>query len=263
MGERVAEANDVLAPATPTLAGSLPLTGERTVPGVPAENYWFRRHEAAYRFVRPLVGGRVLEIGCGEGYGTAYLAAAGAGVVGIDYDRLTTAHASRTYPTARFVRGNLAALPVADGAVDAVVSLQVIEHVWDHAQFLAECRRALRPRGVLVLSTPNRLTFSPGRDRPTNLFHTHEFTSAELHGLVVRCGFRVSDKLGLTARTRLRELDQRHGGSFVDAQLGTAPDEWDETLRRDVASIAVNDFAVSADDVDGALDLLVVATPAD
>lgn len=261
MRDRIVDGDDTAQVDEPVLTESLPLTGERTVPGVPAENYWFRRHEAAYRFVRPLVRDRVLEIGCGEGYGTAYLAAAGAYVVGVDYDRLTTLHAARTYPGIGFVRGNLAALPVADRSADAVVSLQVIEHVWDHPQFLAECRRVLRPGGVLVVSTPNRLTFSPGRDTPTNLFHTHEFTATELGSLVVRCGFRVTDMLGLAAGTRLRQLDERYDGSFVAAQLANPPDEWPETLRQDVASVTVDDFVVSADDVDGSLDLLVVALP--
>src|SRR4051812_178134 len=72
----------------------LPLTGERTVPGIPAENYWFRRHEAAYEFALSHVRGRVLEVGCGEGYGTAVLATAADAVLGIDYDQLTIAHAT-------------------------------------------------------------------------------------------------------------------------------------------------------------------------
>src|SRR5690348_6634438 len=89
-------------------AGSLPLTGERTVPGIPEENYWFRRHEAAYEWLLPhVVGLRVLEVGCGEGYGTALLAGSAAAVIGLDYDALTAAHAASTYPQAFFVRGNL------------------------------------------------------------------------------------------------------------------------------------------------------------
>src|SRR5436305_4791224 len=93
-----------------TTAGPLPLTGERTVPGVPEENYWFRRHEVAYRFALPLVAGkRVLEVGCGEGYGTDLLATAAREVVGVDYDPLTVAHAGGTYRRPWFMRGNLAA----------------------------------------------------------------------------------------------------------------------------------------------------------
>ena len=62
------------------------------------------------------------------------------------------------------MRGNLAALPLAESTVDVVANLQVIEHLWDQEGFLAECRRVLRPGGRLLLTTPNRLTFSPGRD---------------------------------------------------------------------------------------------------
>ncbi|HEU5006762.1 MAG TPA: methyltransferase domain-containing protein [Jatrophihabitantaceae bacterium] len=244
-------------------AGSLPLTGERTVPGVPAENYWFRRHEAAYQFAVPLVAGRaVLEVGCGEGYGTALLAGSASRILGVDYDALTAAHAAATYPQARFVRGNLAALPVPSESVDVVATLQVIEHVWNHPEFVRECLRVLRPGGLLFVTTPNRLTFSPGLDEPVNPFHTKEFTAAELVELVIRCGFEIESVLGLHARERLRELDAAHGGSFVAAQLACAPDEWSDSLRTDVASVGVSDFAVLAadvHDVDQSLDLVVLA----
>jgi SAM-dependent methyltransferase len=244
-------------------AGSLPLTGERTVPGVPAENYWFRRHEAAYRFAAPYVTGRsVLEVGCGEGYGTALLAASATRILGVDYDALTAAHAAAAYPQARFVRANLAALPVPSESVDVVATLQVIEHVWNHPEFVRECLRVLRPGGLLVVTTPNRLTFSPGLDEPANPFHTKEFTAAELVELVTRCGFEVESVLGLHASERLRALDAAHGGSFVDAQLACAPDEWSERLWADVVSVGVGDFAVLAADVhevDESLDLVVLA----
>lgn len=242
---------------------TLPLTGERTVPGVPAENYWFRRHEAAYRFVLPLVAeATVLEVGCGEGYGTALLAGSASRVLGLDYDRLAAAHAARSYPQARFVRANLAALPVPPTAVDVVVTLQVIEHVWNHPEFVRECLRVLRPAGRLVITTPNRLTFSPGLDKPVNPFHTKEFTAAELVELLTRYGFAIDTVYGLQAGDRLRQFDAAHGGSFVDAQLATAPEGWPEALRRDVATVGVGDFAVlaaDAHDVDESLDLLVVA----
>jgi SAM-dependent methyltransferase len=250
--------------ASPKDLGALPLTGERTAPGVPEENYWFRRHEIAYRFAQPYVAGkRVLEVGCGEGYGTALLAIEGAEVVGLDYDARTAAHAAASYPLARFVRANLAALPVPSESVDVVAALQVIEHVWNHREFVGECLRVLRPGGLLFVTTPNRLTFSPGLDAPVNPFHTKEFTAAELAELLVKHGFEISGVHGLHAGARLSGLDQAHGGSFVDAQLAAPSDGWSDRLRADVASITAQDFAiVSTDerDVDESLDLVVLAT---
>jgi SAM-dependent methyltransferase len=245
------------------VAGSeaLPLTGERTVPGIAHENYWFRRHEAAYTW--PAVrGARVLEVGCGEGYGTALLARDAASVLGVDYDALTVAHAARTYPQASFVRANLAALPVRSATVDVLATLQVIEHVWHHHEFLAQCRRVLRAGGTLLVTTPNRLTFSPGLDAPVNPFHTKEFTAAELVDLLRLGGFTPRWVGGLHSGGRLAELDARHGGSLVDAQLATAPAQWDAELRADVGSVTTADFDVlPADvlDVDRSLDLVVLA----
>lgn len=242
---------------------ALPLTGERTVPGIPAENYWFRRHEAAYEFAVPFVTGRsVLEVGCGEGYGTALLAARAERIVGVDYDALTTAHAAVRYPKPRFVRANLAALPVRSSGVGAVVTLQVIEHVWNHPEFVRECLRVLEPGGRLLVTTPNRLTFSPGLDEPVNPFHTKEFTAAELVELLAASGFEIERVYGLHAADRLRELDAVHGGSLVDAQLAVPPERWSAELRRDVGSIGTADFAVLTADVhevDESLDLLVLA----
>jgi SAM-dependent methyltransferase len=243
----------------------LPLTGERTVPGVPAENYWFRRHEAAYEFAAGFVTGRdVLEVGCGEGYGTALLATSARRVLGVDYDAATVAHAAATYRRPHFVRGNLAALPVADAAVDVVESLQVVEHVWDYGEYVRECRRVLRPDGVLILTTPNRLTFSPGLDRPVNPFHTKEFTACELTGLLEHQGFVVTRVLGLHAGPRLRILDDRYG-SFVDAQLAVAPTDWSVGLWDDVLAVTTSDFVIAAaadSAVDESLDLVVLARPA-
>ena len=203
----------------------------------------------------------MLEVGCGEGYGTALLASVAAGIVGVDYDALTVAHAHRTYPAAAFVRGNLAALPVRSGSVDVLATLQVIEHVWNHPEFVRECRRVLRPGGRLLVTTPNRLTFSPGQDAPLNPFHTLEFTAAELVELLVRCGFEVDEVAGLHAGDRLVALDRTHGGSFVDAQLAAPPNAWSERLRNDVESVTADDFEIERDDrrdVDAALDLVVL-----
>ena len=236
------------------------LTGERTLPGIAVENYWFRRHEIAYRHVGPwCLGARVLEAGCGEGYGAAGLARVAASVIGLDYDEPAVAHIARTYPGIAVVRGNLAHLPVRDGAIDVVVNMQVIEHLWDQPGFLAEVARVLRPAGTLVLSTPNRLTFSPGRDTPLNPYHTRELSAAELTELLRDAGFVVQRMYGVWHGRRLRRLDRRHGGSIIDAQLAGPAATWHPRLRADVASIKAADFDIRAADIDNSLDLLAVA----
>ncbi|HEV7654230.1 MAG TPA: class I SAM-dependent methyltransferase [Mycobacteriales bacterium] len=237
---------------------TLQLTGERTLPGIPAENYWFRRHEAAYDAVLPFcLGAVVLEAGCGEGYGADRIATVAQTVLGLDYDRAAVGHVARAYPRVRPVRGNLAGLPVADGAVDVVASLQVIEHLWDQPGFLAECARVLRPAGTLLLTTPNRLTFSP-ENRPLNPFHHRELDPAEFTTLLTEGGFEVSRLLGLRHRPRLRRLDKRFG-SLVEAQLAGPPGTWHPELRRAVAGVRTADFVLEPGDLDTCLDLVAVA----
>jgi SAM-dependent methyltransferase len=240
----------------------LPLTGERTVPGVAEENYWFRRHEAAYlalaSYCRDAV---VLEAGCGEGYGAHLLSIGAKTVVGLDYDLLTTQHVARAYPYVHVLRGNLVDLPIASASVDVVANLQVIEHLWDQERFLRECLRVLRPGGRLLVTTPNRITFSPGLDKPLNPFHTRELSAAELTGLLTGAGFRVERMAGLRHGQYVRDLDERFGGSIIDAQVQVAVNggEWPEDLRISVTSIANFDFEISESDVDSSLDLVGVA----
>jgi SAM-dependent methyltransferase len=239
----------------PETAGQLPLTGERTVPGIPEENYWFRRHEAAYLALLPYcVDAVVLEAGCGEGYGAELLAGVARTVCGVDYDELTVAHVAKAYPRIGAVRGNLAGLPVHGSSVDVVANLQVIEHLWDQEGFLAECRRVLRPGGRLLVTTPNRLTFSPGRETPLNPFHTRELAPSELDSMLAAAGFGVELLAGL-----------RHGpgidDSIIEEQVRVAVSEtpWPASLLAKVSAVTVDDFVVSTEDLDSSLDLVAVA----
>lgn len=248
--------------------GALPLTGERTVPGLAEENYWFRRHEVVYQHLTDRCAGRdVLEAGSGEGYGADLIAGVARRVIGLDYDESAVAHVRARYPRVDMRHGNLAELPLPDGAVDVVVNFQVIEHLWDQAQFVNECARVLRPSGVLLMSTPNRITFSPGCESPINPFHTRELNAAELTELLTDAGFRVEAMLGVFHGARLLELDAAHGGSIIDAQiaraLANAP--WPADLLSDVESITTSDFDLvetggrDSPDIDDSLDLVAIA----
>ena len=243
----------------------LPLTGERTVPGLAEENYWFRRHEVAYRHCAQICAGQdVLEAGCGEGYGADLLAGVARRVVAVDYDAATVAHVRTRYPAVEVIEANLAALPTGDASVDVVVNFQVIEHLWDQPQFITECLRVLRPGGSLLISTPNRITFTPGSDTPLNPFHTRELNAAELTALLRDAGFEVREMFGVFHGPRLLAMDGRHGGSVIDAQIDRALADapWDATLLADVAAVRCEDFDIVAAgdrDIDQSLDLLAIA----
>ncbi|CAN5174931.1 class I SAM-dependent methyltransferase [soil metagenome] len=243
----------------------LALTGERTVPGLDIENYWFRRHEVVYqRLTNRCVGRDVLEAGFGEGYGADLLAEVARSVTGVDYDDSAVAHVRARYPRVNVIQGNLAELPIPDASVDVVVNFQVIEHLWDQSQFVAECRRVLRPGGVLLMSTPNRITFSPGLDTPLNPFHTRELNAQELTELLSNDGFAVEAMLGVFHGARLREMDARHGGSIIDAQIerALADAPWPADLLADVAAVSSDDFDLldaGSCDIDASLDLVAIA----
>lgn len=235
------------------------------MPGLAEENYWFRRHEVVYRQLAPRCANRdVLEAGCGEGYGADLIADVASRVIGLDYDETTVAHVRARYPRIEMHHGNLAHLPLPDESVDVVVNFQVIEHLWDQGQFVAECRRVLRPGGALLISTPNRITFSPGRDTPLNPFHTRELNAAELRELLTDAGLTVDAVLGVFHGPGLVELDRKYGGSIIDAQIerAVADAPWPDDLLADVAGIATDDFdLVDAAEraIDDSLDLVAVA----
>jgi SAM-dependent methyltransferase len=243
----------------------LTLTGERTIPGLDVENYWFRRHEVVYQQLAPRCAGlEVLEAGCGEGYGADLISRVARRVTALDYDKTTVAHVRARYPRVEVMHGNLAELPLADTSVDVVVNFQVIEHLWDQTQFVRECARVLRPSGLLMVSTPNRITFSPGRDTPINPFHTRELNADELTRLLVDAGFTSVSMSGVFHGPRLAEMDARHDGSIIDAQIARAVADapWPAELLADVAAVTSADFdVVDTDDrdIDDSLDLVAIA----
>ena len=240
---------------------TLPLTGERTAPGIWHENYWFARHDAAYRWITANLPidptGRVLDAGCGEGYGAEQLRLAGAdSVTGLDYEHTTLRHVRRVYPQVNVVRGNLVQTAFATAAFDLVTSLQTIEHLWEQPRFVTECARIIKPTGTLVLSTPNRLTFPSG-----NWYHTRELTAAEFAELL-EPHFDITRALGLRHGRRLTAWEAQYG-SCVDGQLAADHDAWDANLAELVTSTTHEDFEIRPGDLDESLDLILVARPTD
>ncbi len=163
----------------------LPFTGERFVPGTSGE-IWYE-HWHRYLFAAPLAAGRrVLDVACGEGYGSALLARAAAHVTGVDVAAEAIAHARARYgaqPNLEFRQGDCAALPLADASLDLVVSFETVEHVAAQQAFVAEVRRVLRPGGLFVLSCPNKVEYSDKRGL-VNEFHVRELDRDELAALI-------------------------------------------------------------------------------
>ena len=154
----------------------LELTGERTLPDVPEENYWYRRHLAVYEWIAERCRGlRVVDLACGEGYGSDLLARHADEVIGVDANPEAHEHAR-----ARYRRGNLSfqrgLVEDFDEPVDAVVFLQTIEHIHEPGRLLA---RIAEIAPVAYISTPNRLTLAPpGAEKSDNPWHLRSTTRA-------------------------------------------------------------------------------------
>ena len=159
----------------------LEFTGERFLPGSSGE-IWYE-HWHRYHFAAKLVEGlEALDVACGEGYGSALLAQRAARVVGADISPEAIGHARANYadvPKLEFVAADCAALPFADASFDAVVSFETLEHIRAQEAFLDEVRRVLRPGGLFVVSSPNKLEYSDRRGF-ANPFHVRELYRDEL-----------------------------------------------------------------------------------
>jgi len=123
----------------------------------------------------------VLDIACGEGYGSNLLAKDARDVTGVDIDSKTVSDASKKYQkhNLKFVQGKVEEMPVADNSFDVVVSFETLEHSNDHEKIFGEIKRVLKPGGLLIISTPEKKNYSdqPGGQNPYHLqeVYKHEF----------------------------------------------------------------------------------------
>ncbi len=235
----------------------LELTGERTLPDVPEENYWFRRHLAVYEWIAGREPGRrVVDLACGEGYGSAVLARTATSVVGVDANPEAHEHARLKYsaPGLAFERD---LVETWTGDVDCVVFLQTIEHVQDPGALLDRIRGLVGPGGVAYVSTPNLLTLAPpGAERSGNPWHLREYRPAEFEELCRRHFGRV-EIYGLHHARKLRLHQfaiERLGWDSVHARLGITRRFYGSF----VPAISVRDFALRRGDLERALDFVSV-----
>ena len=159
-------------------------TGERYVPQLRGSIGLEHLHRYAYA-CQLVTNKTVLDIACGEGYGTEMLSRSARRVYGVDNNRKTIAHAKNKYGSYRvkFLEGSCQSIPLSDGSVDVVVSFETIEHITEHEKMLGEIRRVLRPGGVLIISSPDKEQYDALQ--PTaNRFHQKELGLAEFESLL-------------------------------------------------------------------------------
>jgi SAM-dependent methyltransferase len=231
----------------------LELTGERTLPDVPEENYWYRRHVAVYEWIAERSAGlRVVDLACGEGYGSDLLARRAAEVIGVDANPEAHEHAR-----ARYRRDNLSfqrgLVEDFDEPVDAVVFLQTIEHIHDPDRLL---ERIARSAPVAYISTPNRLTLAPpGAEKSDNPWHLREYDQHQYRELL-EPHFGHVELLGLFHARKLRahELVIRFGWDRVHPVLHLTKPFYD----RFIPAISARDFRLRPGDLDRSLDFVAV-----
>ncbi len=245
-------------PGVPPLA----LTGERTLPDVPEENYWFRRHLAVYEWIAERVRGlRVIDMACGEGYGSDVLAGMAAEVVGVDANPEAHEHARLRYrrENLRFERDLVETYA---SPADAVVFLQTIEHLQDPVSVLEHFRSLIGSEGRVFVSTPNVLTLAPaGAPRSDNPWHVHEYRASEFEQLC-RGRFCSVRLFGLfhARKLRVHELALRAGWDSVHPRLRLTKPFYD----RFNPAIGACDFALrpaGMADLDRALDFVAICRP--
>ena len=243
---------------------SLEMTGERTLPEVPQENYWYQRHLVVYEWAATRAAGkRVIDMACGEGYGTDVLARTAESAIGVDANPEAYEHARLKYrgPNLRFAC-ELVEEFVAPA--DVVVFLQTVEHVREPAAALAHFGDLVRAsNGEVFVSTPNVHTLAaPGEAQSANPWHVKEYSPAEFRELLLPFFPRI-ELFGLFPAGRIRLPWWIAGATGNGFRLAKGRSDLVGRLRQRIGqSVTTSDFRIGpARDVDaleGTLDLIAV-----
>jgi ubiquinone/menaquinone biosynthesis C-methylase UbiE len=214
-------------------------TGERFLPWIKESTIAYE-HLHRYAYASTLVKKkRVLDLACGEGYGSNLLGSAAASVVGIDIDANVISHASEKYrrENLRFLTASITAVPIQkDHCFDVIVCFEAIEHLDNQHALLAEAKRLLDPEGLLIVSTPNKPIYRE-ESQDLNPFHVKELHFAEFEELLARyfrnvkfLGQRVHPSssmwpIGETGDNRFHEFIMERGNTefnFISAEKRVA-----------------------------------------
>jgi SAM-dependent methyltransferase len=251
-------------------------TGERVIPERSDKGFErinMIRHRVAHLHVIRMIEGseRVLDVGCGTGYGSAMVAPSVGEVVGIDVSEAAVARAKAQHRlrNLEFMAMPATELSFPDDRFDAAYSVQVIEHVEDVELHLCEVARVLRPGGRFVVATPNRLTYSPNGLH--NNFHVREYDAADLEALLGSYFWEVEVTglhagLDLALRPEARDYEFSARIKALRAALEDAPEdlktfvnEWlveDGFDGFDADAVGPHSFPISRNAIDTSLDLL-------
>lgn len=159
-------------------------TGERLT--TQANNSTVAHHLHRYALAIEIATNKnVLDIACGEGYGSNFLAKNATSVIGVDIDAESINHAKNKYTKQNltFIIGSANKIPVSDSSIDLAVSFETIEHHDKHIEMLLELKRVLKSDGILIISSPDKATYSKSI-KNENHFHVKELHKKEFQSLL-------------------------------------------------------------------------------
>ncbi len=244
-----------------------------------ANNVTYQRCQYAYEFARTYIQGKkVLDIGCGNGYGTALMAESAKEIVGLDYDEQTVANNNKVYNSISnisFKRATIPPIPFDAGAFEVITAFQFIEHIAERREFIKECLRVLIPGGTLLVTTPN-----VKKSLARNPFHVHEYTFAEMEQELKSLGASF-ELQGLNGNASVNQY-YAENGKFVrmilkwdvlklhqrlPAGLLTKPYNWITNLMRrqlkenvsQTSGITTKDFFLQTNALDSCWDIYLIA----
>ncbi|MDD2752554.1 MAG: class I SAM-dependent methyltransferase [Candidatus Omnitrophica bacterium] len=232
-------------------------TGERILPEKESP-LMLARHLCAYEFASKYVSGKkVMDLGCGEGYGADYLAGYATDVLAVDYEYSAIAAAGNKYKrdNLRFQRLDINEMASLKENFDIICSFQVIEHILDASSYLNGVKNHLKPGGVFICSTPNRLDASGNSITPLNKFHVREYLFNEFESML-KSEFKQTELYGLNRGKKLN-LYRRAKKIGIFNALPSSLDP----VKKFYKNIGCREFILVKNNLQRSLDFIAVCKP--